>query len=122
MLIKKNEPPRKFVVGKNSNITISDAASIILRDDEQVTFMSENKEFDICSKNWGFYATPSINGRLKSFGYKVCICSNSEAKIFILLVDNDKLDKFYKYIEEEALEILAWIDENLIKSIRSEVC
>jgi len=121
MLIKKNEPPRKFTVGKNSNIMITDAASIILGGDEQVTFMRGNKEFDVCSKNWGFYATPSINGRLKSFGYKACICSNPEAKIFILLVDNDKLEEFYKYIDEEALEILAWIDESLIQSIKGEV-
>ena len=57
--------PRIFNVGKNNNISISDMGDIFLEPNEQITFVTENGDrHDFCRKNWGFYATPSINSRL----------------------------------------------------------
>jgi hypothetical protein len=33
----------------------------------------DGKEYDVAKKDWGFYATPSMNGRLKKFGFKTAI-------------------------------------------------
>ena len=43
-----------------------------------ITFFNGKIEYDIVKKNWGFYATPSINGRLIKFGYKTCLIKNKK--------------------------------------------
>ena len=69
MQFKKQNPSRNFKVGLNQSVTIKDCGSIRLENDEQVTFLtSKSAEYDVARKSWGFYATPSINGRLKDFG------------------------------------------------------
>ena len=40
--------------------------TVYLAPNEQLTFVTENKNrYDVARKYWGFYATPSINSRLK---------------------------------------------------------
>ena len=34
-------------------------------------------------KNWGFYSTPSINGRLKKFGLKCALIKNKNTQKII---------------------------------------
>lgn len=104
-------PPRKFLVG--NNITLNDTGSVILESDEQITFKTEDgKEFDVCRKEWGFYATPSLNGRLKSFGFKSALVKNTMTNmIYVMLVEVEKLDEFFNYASGENLEILDWLDE-----------
>ena len=114
MNINRNVPPRRFKVGKNSEITITDVASITLNDDEQVTFINKNKELDVCRKKWGFYATPSTNNRLKSFGYSTCICKNESGSIYILIVDENYKDDFCKYIDEQKMIVLSWLDDDYL--------
>lgn len=66
MIIKKKI--RKFKPSKNSAIVLKDCGKIILNDNEQVTFSERNKknsDYDVTKKEWGYYATPSINSRLK---------------------------------------------------------
>ena len=68
MEFNKKNPPRKFKVGIKKEITIKDCGTIELQNDEQVTFLTgKSAEYDVARKSWGFYATPSINGRLKNF-------------------------------------------------------
>ena len=60
--------PREFSV---KGVNLRHSADIKLAPDEMVTFQTESgAEFDVATKDWGFYATPSTNGRLKSFGFK----------------------------------------------------
>ena len=74
MNFKLIQPVRKFEVGDTEpTITLSHVMDLILEADEQITLVSkEGKEVDICKKEWGYYATPSLNGRLKNFGYRCC--------------------------------------------------
>ena len=46
-------------------IYIKHCADIYLKKNEQITLKNFDKEYDIVKKDWGFYATPSINDRLK---------------------------------------------------------
>ena len=67
-IIKTN---RNFIVGINKRIKINHGANIYLNNDEQITFIFKNKqEYDVVKKNWGYYATPSINYRLKINSFK----------------------------------------------------
>jgi len=99
---------RKFNV---NDIEITHISDIELNNNEMITFKKGNKEYDFIAKDWGYYATPSINGRLKSFGYKTALVKNSYGKVFINVVEIEKMDNFLEYLKRENSEILEWLDE-----------
>jgi hypothetical protein len=109
--MKKNltKKPRKFDVG---NITISDYGKIILSPDEMLSFVSgDDKEYDFVAKDWGFYVTPSINGRLKKSGFKTALVKNNVNKIYIMAVEIDKISIFENYLINDNQIIICWLDE-----------
>ena len=118
MKINLNEPPRKFQVGSDYKITIKDCGSITLDPDEQITFTAKDgKEYDVVKKEWGYYATPSVNGRLKKFGYKTALVKNIEGMIYVMIVDKEKIDLFQEYINNSNQKILDWLDEKQTKGL-----
>ena len=69
----EKKPTRSFFVGKNKDIEIEDGGLIQLENNEMITFVTKDKkEWDVVKKNWGFYATSSINDRLNKNGFR-CI-------------------------------------------------
>ena len=108
MKIKKKS--RKFKVGKN-NIIIKEVAKILLGNNEQVTFINKKTEYDIVRKNWGYYATPSINKRLKSKGFKTALVINKDKRIYLMLVEKRKVKVFNKYCKDEDQRRLLWLDD-----------
>lgn len=112
MKIEIKDPPRTFAVGDGAQINIRDCGSIILAPDEQVTFTTPaGGEYDIARKDWGFYATPSLNGRLREFGLRgVLIRNRRTGRYFVLLVESGCEDSFGAYIAQENLELVAWLD------------
>jgi len=112
MIINVKQPPRKFSVGKNSEIVLSDCGTIQLDDNELVTFITQSgKRYDVAAKNWGFYATPSVNGRLKDEGFKTALVRNPQGRYYILLIEKEKISEFNDYINSEQSEIIEWLDE-----------
>ena len=112
MKVIKSDPPRQFMVGLDKNLSISDCAQIILNDDEQVTFVNDvGGEYDVTKKSWGFYATPSINGRLLNFSFKVALVRNSLKKYYVMIVENGKEDLFHDYLRKEKNEIIVWLSD-----------
>lgn len=112
MDVKLTMPPREFKVGAKKKITLKDCAHIKLSDDEQVTFTTDLKtEYDVVRKSWGYYATPSLNGRLKNFGLRAVLVKGMEEKYFVLLVDKGKEKDFKEYVHEESLVIVCWLDD-----------
>ncbi len=103
--------PRQFQVGLKKQITLNDCGEIELAPDEQLTFKSEDgKEYDFVKKTWGYYATPSINGRLKRYGFKVAIVVNEITDMkFVMVVEEDKEVDFQEYLKEETLKVLEWL-------------
>ena len=55
-----------------------------------------NSEHDVIRKDWGFYATQSVNSRLKK-NFKTALVVNPQQKIFIMLVEKKFINKFKKY-------------------------
>lgn len=118
MKTKIKKIPREFKVGNKVKFKMKDFGDIFLLPNEQVTFKTENmSEYDVARKSWGFYATPSLNGRLRNFGFKTVLIKNIQTKrFFIFLLEKNKEKDFYKYLKEEGLKIILWLDNenNLI--------
>lgn len=107
-------PPRVFEVGfDEEKITIHDCGRVELEPNEQVTFTTpDGREYDVVRKSFGFYATPSMNGRLKRFGFKVALVKNRIGQFFVLLVEKDKEPLFFDYIKSDSQELVCWLDED----------
>jgi hypothetical protein len=120
MKVFPTEPPREFAVGLCGG-TLNDCAQIRLAANEQVTFVTESlAEYDVARKSWGYYATPSLNGRLRDFGLRPVLIRNGSGRYYILLVENSKEEEFRSYIEDEQLRICGWLDnENTLSRIES---
>ncbi len=113
MKIKLNEPLRLFQTGLNNQVTLTDCGSVYLGTDEMITLADESgAEYDVCKKAWGYYATPSINGRLKKFGFKTALVRNSANLLYIMLVKEEKIELFLDYLQEDNQEVVAWLDED----------
>ncbi len=103
----KNEP-RKFTI---KDVTISHVADITLAADEMITFRTKNgAEYDVAAKEWGFYATPSLNRRLPDKGFRPALVKNKEGQRYILLVEAGKEDSFNAYCDQQSLKIIALLD------------
>lgn len=111
MEIRPIRPARKFAVGIR-DITLSHVANVELETDEQVTFVNEEgQEYDIVRKNWGYYATPSLGGRLKKNGLRAGLTRNIQSgALFVVLVDEDFEEEWAVYCENEGQELVAWLD------------
>ena len=91
---------------------IKDLGKILLDNNELVTFKTPSgKNFDFVAKEWGFYATPSINDRLKKEGFKTALVVNEINQLYIMVVEVDKLDIFSGYLKEnQDNKLICWLD------------
>lgn len=112
MKFDENKPPRSFMVGNAVKFNMNDCGSVHLDPDEQVTFVTASgAEYDVAAKDWGFYATPSLNGRLQQFGLRgVLIRNRGTGRYFVLLVEREREARFNAYCVQENLAVVAWLD------------
>lgn len=112
MRFEPKDPPRRFPVGNTVKFDMKDCGTLRLEPDEQVTFATPaGLEYDVARKDWGFYATPSLNGRLQEFGLRTVLVRNTlTGRYFVLLVERGREAAFEAYNEQECLEIVAWMD------------
>lgn len=111
MRIEERHPPRTFEVGFGERIEMKDCGSVALEPNEQLTFTTESgAEYDVARKDWGFYATPSLNARLERFGLRGVLVKNRIGRYFVLLVERGKEDLFSRYLEIESLDVVCWLD------------
>src|SRR5689334_7661616 len=111
MKFEAKDPPREFEVGYDVKGIIRDCGSMQLAADEQITFVTEQGgEYDLTRKEWGFYATPSLNGRLANFHLRAVLVKNRIDRFFVLLVERGKEEAFERYVRREPLKIICWLD------------
>ncbi len=109
MKLELNDKPREFVA---NDVTISDYGKVLLNSNEMVSFKTESsKEYDFVAKEWGYYATPSLNGRLINEGFKTALVVNEYNKAYVMVVDIDKMDIFYDYLKTDKQKLVSWLDE-----------
>ncbi len=104
--------PRKFKAGTEPQVEISDCGHMELGSDEQITFVTPSgKQYDVARKSWGFYATPSVNGRLAQQGFKTALVKNAQGRIYVMLVEQDQKGAFEAYLQKEKAVLEEWLDE-----------
>ena len=113
MRFTPTQPPRTFKVGLQLPTQLTDCGAIRLAPEEQVTFLTDNgAEYDVARKAWGFYATPSLNGRLASFGLRAVLVKSPSAKFYLLLVECGKETACQAYLDAERHTIVCWLDSD----------
>ena len=113
MQVDVNDPPREFEVGRHGD-TLRHCADVALEPDEQVTFVRKSgAEYDVVGKDWGFYATPSLNGRLRDHGLRAVLALNSAGRLYVLLVESGREPAFEAYIEREGMRAVCWLDDDV---------
>lgn len=113
MQFSVKNPPREYEVGYDQKSVIKDCAIVQLEPNEQITFTTERGgEYDVTRKNWGFYATPSLNGRLSDFQLQAVLVKNKMNRFFVLLVEKGREVIFQEYINSESLIIICWMNNN----------
>ncbi len=112
MKFTPTQPLRPFKVGAGSSITLTDCGRVELGTDEQITFVGESgSEYDVCRKAWGYYATPSLNGRLPRLGLRPLLVRNEQQQYFVMLVEKSKEAEFHAYLKTERIAVVTWLDE-----------
>ncbi|MDP1526080.1 MAG: hypothetical protein Q8M20_09740 [Rhodocyclaceae bacterium] len=112
MKFEPKDPPRRFPVGNSVKFDMRDCGNLRLDPDEQVTFVTASgAEYDVAAKDWGFYATPSLNGRLEQFGLRgVLIRNRGTGRYFVFLVERGREKPFDEYCIRENLSVVVWMD------------
>lgn len=116
-------PPRVFQVGNNARFDMRDCGRMYLEENEQVTFTTESGgELDVARKEWGFYATPSLNGRLKVHGLRAVLVRNNLTEYyFVMVVECGKEAIFDAYLAQEACEVVCWMDtDEALRALRDK--
>ena len=110
MRLRLRKRPRAFDGG---GVTIKDFGKLQLKENEMISIMSKNsRKYDITAKEWGFYIAPSLNSRMRKYGFKVALILNESNKLFINAVEKDKIAKFKKYLKAGRNgKIICWLDE-----------
>jgi hypothetical protein len=116
MKFTQRTPPRRFAVGyKGQEIQLSHVADVALDPDEQITLTTPaGREYDVVRKSWGFYATPSLNGRLRQFGLRSALVASGDRR-YLLLVEEDRMAEFQAYLAAQRMRVIAWLDESELK-------
>ena len=113
MELTKNQPPRTFQVGADQQIQMTDCARIELKPNEQVTFVTESgSEYDVARTEFGYYATPSLNGRLREHGLHAVLTKNRRGRFYVMLVEQGKEDAFDRYLSTQDMEAVCRLDDD----------
>ncbi len=112
MDVTVSNPPRTFRPAGPRTVVLKDCARIVLEPDEQVTFHAlSGAQYDVVRKDWGYYATPSLNGRLPQLGLRPVLVSSAQGKYYIMLVEPDRKEDFERYLEAQCLRVVTWLDD-----------
>ena len=109
MKVNKKKKKRKFLVNPKTNLYVNDVGSISLEKNDHLTINFLKKQSGICVMDWGMYATPSINKRLKDQGCLTALTKNISNKLFIMIVNKKKKKSFFKYCKKEKIKVIKWI-------------
>ena len=112
MEFEPRQPARCFRPIADVDLELSDCGRLSLAPDEQVTIVGDaGGEYDVVAKEWGYYATPSVNGRLVEQGFKTALVRNSPGRRYVVLVAADRIAAFESYLKEFDYELEEWLDE-----------
>jgi hypothetical protein len=103
--VRIDRAEREFEV---AGVRLTHVADVSLEPDELVTFEGG---LDVTRKDWGYYATPSLNGRLREHGLRAVLVLGG-GKLYLLLVEEGAEPAFEDYLREQELRVVAWLDSD----------
>ena len=105
--------PREF--SPTDGLILKDMGDVMLGNNEQITFRTESgKCNDVTKMTWGYYLSNSVNWTAKKQGFKTALVVSrmeSVPRLFINLVEKEKLDEYGVYLEKNHSEVVVWLDE-----------
>ena len=111
-------PPRMFEVGLRG-AHLAHVADVQLEPDEVLTFKTASgTELDIARKEWGYYGSPSLNGRLRDFGLRAALAlgvprsGEDASRMYLMLVEDGREQAFMDYMAAEGMRVVAWLDSD----------
>ena len=118
MRVERVDPPREFEVGRRGG-RLRHVADAWLGDDEVMTLRTESgTELDVTRKSWGYYGSPSLNGRVRDHGLRAALAmgvprDGEEApRMYLMFVEEGQEAGFEKYIAAEEMRVVAWLDSD----------
>jgi ribosomal protein S18 acetylase RimI-like enzyme len=110
--LERNDPPRAYRAGPATEVVIRDCGRLLLDADEQITFVTaDGAEHDVARKDWGFYATASLNARLPEHRLHGALVRNDGGRYYIFLMEEGKRAAFETYLRDERQTVVAWLDD-----------
>ncbi|MGH2823124.1 MAG: hypothetical protein ACRDLY_08925, partial [Thermoleophilaceae bacterium] len=90
-----------------------------LEPDEVLTLRTDSgTELDVTRKSWGYYGSPSLNGRLRDHGLRAALAvgvprdGEQANRMYLLLVEEGREDEFRAYLEAEEMKVVTWLDSD----------
>ena len=110
--MKLEKKDRKYQGSTTDDSLMTDCGRLYLEPNEMITLVNRHgKKYDVCAREWGFYATPSVNSRLANEGFSTALVENSSGKIFVMVVDDAAKEEFFRYLEKESSKVIEWLNE-----------
>jgi hypothetical protein len=118
MRLEPVEPPREFGVGRRGG-RLRHVADAWLEPDEVLTLRTDSgTELDVTRKSWGYYGSPSFNGRVREYGLRAALAigvprdGEQADRMYLLLVEEGYEADFSAYLEAEEMRVVAWLDSD----------
>jgi len=111
------DPPREFEVGRRGG-RLRHVLDLELGDDEVVTLKTASgTEVDVTRKSWGYYGSPSLNGRLRDFGLHAVLTmgvprDEGAPRMYVMYVEDGQESDFEAYLSAEEMRVVAWLDSD----------
>jgi hypothetical protein len=113
MKVDRLNTPREFSTQSGHAATLRHCANIELQSAEQVTFVgSHGGGYDVVRTPWGYYATPSLNGRLRDHGLRAALVRNPAGRAYVLLVERGREAEFDAYLQQDGQRLIGWLDQD----------
>ena len=116
MELRPIEPPRRFDGG---DVELSHVLDLVLEPDEIATLKTPSgSEMDVARKSWGYYATPSLNARLRESGLRGALvvgqprAADEAPRLYLMAVEEGHEDAFDTYLASERARVVAWLDSD----------
>ncbi len=77
-----------------------------------MTFLAGETELDVVRKSWGYYATPSLNGRLRTHGLRAALVVNGAGRLYVMLCEEGREPEFDAYLDAESQRLVCWLDSD----------
>jgi hypothetical protein len=118
MRVDPVEPPRMFEVGKRG-ARLAHVGDAWLEPDEVITFKTPSgTELDLTRKSWGYYGSPSLNGRVREHGLRAALAmgvprdDDDAPRMYLMLVEAGGEGDFEDYMRAEGMRVIAWLDSD----------